>query len=116
MGKAEILRQPVRSPAEKAELLSQLAAALPRDCLLYEREDLVPYECDGLSAHTQVPLAVALPENEQQVREVLRICSLARVPVVARGAGTGLSGGAMPHEQGVTLGLSKLKSILAIDP
>jgi len=116
MGKREIL-QPSHQPAQdKADLLHRLAAALPPDCLLHEREDLVPYECDGLSAHCEVPLAVALPEDEDQVRDVLRICSRARVAVVARGAGTGLSGGAMPHSQGVTLALSKLKSILAIDP
>ena len=116
MGKPEILQPPVQPVVHQADLLRRLAAALPPDCLLHEREDLVPYECDGLSAHCQVPLAVALPENEDQVRDVLRICSQARVPVVARGAGTGLSGGAMPHSQGVTLALSKLKSILAIDP
>ncbi|HTS53384.1 MAG TPA: FAD-linked oxidase C-terminal domain-containing protein [Burkholderiales bacterium] len=116
MGKSEILHSLVEPAADKADLLRRLSAALPPDCLLHEREDLVPYECDGLSAHCQVPLAVALPENEDQVRKVLRICSDARVPVVARGAGTGLSGGAMPHGQGVTLALSKLKSIIAIDP
>jgi glycolate oxidase len=116
MGKSEILHAPVQPPLDKADLLRRLTAVLPPDCLLSEREDLVPYECDGLSAHCQVPLAVALPENEDQVRQVLRICSEARVPVVARGAGTGLSGGAMPHGQGVTLALSKLKRILEIDP
>jgi glycolate oxidase len=116
MGKPEILHPAVQPPVDKTDLLRRLSAALPPDCLLHEREDLVPYECDGLSAHCQVPLAVALPENEDQVRQVLRICSEARVPVVARGAGTGLSGGAMPHGQGVTLALSKLKSILDIDP
>jgi len=116
MGKPEILQPSLQPALEKTDLLRRLAAALPPDCLLHEREDLVPYECDGLSAHCEVPLAVALPENEDQVRDVLRICSHARVAVVARGAGTGLSGGAMPHSQGVTLALSKLKSILAIDP
>jgi glycolate oxidase len=116
MGKPEILQTPAQPALGKAALVRRLAAVLPPECLLHEREDLVPYECDGLSAHCQVPLAVALPENEEQVRQVLRVCSQARVPVVARGAGTGLSGGAMPHSQGVTLALSKLKSILAIDP
>ena len=116
MGKPDFLQPSVQPALDKADLLRRLSAALPPDCLLHEREDLVPYECDGLSAHCQVPLAVALPENEEQVRRVLRICSEARVPVVARGAGTGLSGGAMPHGQGVTLALSKLKSILDIDP
>ena len=116
MGKAELLDPPIQSLVDKAELIRRLAAVLRADCLLYEKEDLTPYECDGLSAHCQVPLAVALPENEEQVSQVLRICFEARVPVVARGAGTGLSGGAMPHGQGVTLALSKLKSILEIDP
>src|SRR5215470_9508345 len=116
MGKLEVLDPAVQPAVDKAELVRRLRSALRADCLLHEREDLVPYECDGLSAHRQVPLAVALPESEDQVRQVLRICSDARVPVVARGAGTGLSGGAMPHEQGVTLALSKLKNILKIDP
>jgi len=116
MGKLEVLDPAVHPAVDKAELVRRLSSALRADCLLHEREDLVPYECDGLSAHRQVPLAVALPESEDQVRQVLRICSDARVPVVARGAGTGLSGGAMPHEQGVTLALSKLKNILKIDP
>src|SRR5215470_16698696 len=116
MGKLEVLDPAVQPAVDKAELVRRLRSALRADCLLHEREDLVPYECDGLSAHRQVPLAVALPESEDEVRQVLRICSDARVPVVARGAGTGLSGGAMPHEQGVTLALSKLKNILEIDP
>src|SRR3954465_15105171 len=116
MNSPEILEPPIQSSIAKSELVAQLATVLPAGSLLHRAEDLRPYECDGLSAHCQVPLAVALPENEQQVREVLRICHAARVPVVARGAGTGLSGGAMPHAQGVTLGLSKLKRILEIDP
>ena len=116
MGKPELIDPPIQSLAGKAEVVRCLSAVLPRECLLHEAEDLKPYECDGLSAHCQVPLAVALPQNEEQVQEVLRICHAARVPVVARGAGTGLSGGAMPHAQGVTLGLSKLNRILEIDP
>ncbi len=116
MGKPEIIEPPVQSLVDKAELVRRLSAVLPRECLLHEHEDLTPYECDGLSAHCQVPLAVALPEDEEQVRRVLRICFEARVPVVARGAGTGLSGGAMPHGQGVTLALSKLQRILEVDP
>jgi len=116
MDKTESLLTSAISMPDKAALLPRLASVLPRDCLLYEHEDVTPYECDGLSGHRRVPLAVALPENEAQVCAVLRICHEARVPVVARGAGTGLSGGAMPHEQGVTLGLSKLKNILALDP
>jgi glycolate oxidase len=116
MGKVEVLDPPIQSLVDKAELVRRLSTVLRPECLLYENEDLAPYECDGLSAHTMVPLAVALPENEDQVQKVLRVCFEAKVPVVARGAGTGLSGGAMPHGQGVTLALSKLKNILAVDP
>ena len=116
MNSPEIIEPPIEARIDKAELVRRLAAVLAREDLLHKTEDLHPYECDGLSAHIQLPLAVALPENEDQVQKVLRICHDARIPVVARGAGTGLSGGAMPHAQGVTLGLSKLKRILEIDP
>ncbi len=116
MGKSELLATALEPQIDKAELVRRLAEVLAPGSLLHELEDLKPYECDGLSAHCAVPLAVALPENEQQVQQVMRICFEARVPVVARGAGTGLSGGAMPHLQGVTLGLSKLKKILEVDP
>jgi glycolate oxidase len=75
-----------------------------------------PYECDGLSAYRQIPMVVALPENEEQVRRILEICHGMRVPVVARGAGTGLSGGALPMGDGVLLSLAKLMRIVEIDP
>jgi glycolate oxidase len=101
---------------DRATLLGRLAAVLPPASLLSSVEDTKPYECDGLSAYRRVPLAVCLPETEAQVVEVLKICRDLRVPVVPRGAGTGLSGGALPMSEGVTLGLSKLKKILAIDP
>ena len=83
--------------------------------MLFEREDVQPYECDGLSAYRQVPMVVALPENEEQVRRILKLCFEKRVPVVARGAGTGLSGGALPLGNGVLLSLAKLMRILEID-
>jgi glycolate oxidase len=75
-----------------------------------------PYECDGLSAYRQLPVAVALPETEAQVIAVLKACSAAGVPIVPRGAGTGLSAGALPHPQGVVLSLAKMKRILHVDP
>ena len=100
----------------RSQLLSALAAVLPQDSLLFEREQTAPFECDGLSVFRQVPLAVALPASEEQVREVLRICHRFHVPVVARGAGTGLSGGAMPCADGVLLSLAKLNRILDVDP
>ena len=101
--------------ADRAALLAELNKILPPGALLQVKEDLAPYECDGLSAYRRLPLAVALPEDEAQVVAVMKACYAAGVPVVARGAGTGLSAGALPHEQGIVLSLAKLKRILRID-
>ena len=104
----------------KEELLAQvtqaLQAVLPPESLITNAERTTPYECDGLTAYRQRPLAVALPSSYQQIQSVLQTCHRLGVPVVARGAGTGLSGGAMPHERGVTLSLAKFNQILKIDP
>ncbi|MEY4267059.1 MAG: hypothetical protein RIS90_1594 [Pseudomonadota bacterium] len=100
----------------QAQIVQKLQAHLPSHQLLWQREDTTPYECDGLTAYRERPLVVALPETEVQVQAVLRTCHALDVPVVARGAGTGLSGGAMPHRLGVTLSLAKFNRILAIDP
>ena len=89
---------------------------MPRHAMLWHNEDTTPYECDGLTAYRQRPLMVALPETYGQVQAVLKTCHALNVPVVARGAGTGLSGGAMPHALGVTLSLAKFNKILKIDP
>ncbi|MCE4554220.1 FAD-linked oxidase C-terminal domain-containing protein [Roseateles cellulosilyticus] len=97
-------------------VLAALAPLLPAHALLHQAEQTTPYECDGLTAYRQRPLAVALPETEAQVAAVLKACHRLGVPVVARGAGTGLSGGAMPHESGVTLALARFNKILSIDP
>ena len=99
----------------KTVLAARLKAILPAHCLLIDEEDLRPYECDGLTAYRELPMAVCLPENEAQVVEVLRTCHHLGVPVVARGAGTGLSGGAMPHAQGLVLSLARLNKILRVD-
>ena len=110
----------VPTPAERAARQAQVVAALrpllPAHALLFRQEDTTPYECDGLTAYRQTPLAVALPETEDQVAAVLRTCHDLGVPVVARGAGTGLSGGAMPHPLGVTLSLTRFNRIIALDP
>ena len=98
------------------ELVSRLRTFLPSDAVLHETEDLRPYECDGLSAYRQMPLIVALPRTENEVIEILEVCYVAKIPVVARGAGTGLSGGALPHAEGVLLSLAKLRQILELDP
>jgi glycolate oxidase len=100
----------------QAQVILGLAAHLPLHALLFQREDTTPYECDGLTAYRERPLVVALPETEAQVAAVLKTCHALGVPVVARGAGTGLSGGAMPHARGVTLSLAKFNRILQIDP
>ena len=92
-----------------------LAPHLPHHAMLWQQEDTTPYECDGLTAYRQRPLLVALPETDAQVQAVLRVCHQLKVPVVARGAGTGLSGGAMPHKLGVTLSLAKFNKILKLD-
>src|SRR6185436_6663840 len=100
----------------QADVVAALSALLPPHALLWRREDTVPYECDGLTAYRQRPLVVALPETEAQVAAVLKTCHGLGVPVVARGAGTGLSGGAMPHALGVTMSLAKFNRIVRIDP
>ncbi len=97
------------------EVVSALAAFLPERALLYEREDVQPYECDGLSAYRQLPMIVTLPDTEAQVQRILKTCHALRVPVVARGAGTGLSGGALPLGNGVLLSLARFMGILEID-
>jgi glycolate oxidase len=108
------------SPEERqrrqAEVANALSALLPPRALLWRREDVAPYECDGLTAYREHPLVVALPETEEQVAAVLRTCHGLQVPVIARGAGTGLSGGALPHRMGVTLSLAKFNRIVKIDP
>jgi len=100
----------------QAQLVKALHAVLPEHALLWHSEDVTPYECDGLTAYRQRPLAVALPETEAQVQAILKTCHDLGVPVVARGAGTGLSGGAMPLADGLTLSLAKFNQILQIDP
>jgi len=100
----------------QAEVVAALGRVVPAHALLWRREETVPYECDGLTAYRQQPLVVVLPETEAQVAGVLAACHRLEVPVVARGAGTGLSGGALPDAMGVTLSLAKFNRIVAIDP
>jgi len=102
--------------ARQSLVVAELTALLPPHALLWQSEDTAPYECDGLTAYREQPLVVALPETEEQVAAVLRACHKLGVPVVARGAGTGLSGGALPHRMGVTLSLAKFNRILKVDP
>ncbi len=99
----------------KIDFISQLAKILPTSQLIHELEDLKPYECDALSAYRNVPLAVTIPENIEQIKAILVLCYDNNVPVVARGAGTGLSGGALPHKDGILLSLAKLNKIISVD-
>ena len=104
------------STALRQSLAARLREFMPRNSVLTEEEDLRPYECDGLSAYRRLPWIVALPETVEQVGRLLRLCSEQNIPVVARGAGTGLSGGALPLEDGVLLSLAKFNRILEVDP
>ena len=100
----------------KSDFITQLRTLLTADSLLTAHEDTRPYESDGLSAYRRMPDVVALPENEAQVAAVLRLCHAHKIPVVARGAGTGLSAGALPVDGAVLLVLSKLNRIVNLDP
>jgi glycolate oxidase len=97
------------------ELIRALRAFLPPESVLTDKEDLRPFECDGLSAYRQLPMLVVLPETTEHIQSIMRLCHAHQVPVVARGAGTGLSGGALPLADGVLLSLAKFKKIINID-
>ncbi len=101
--------------SRRATIVSDLAELLPKDCLVHEPRELVPFETDAFVAYRRVPLAVALPETTAQVSAVLKYCHRYGIPVVPRGAGTSLCGGAIPQEDAVVVGLSKMARILDID-
>lgn len=98
------------------QLLRRLRRLLPAESLIADAESLKVYECDALTAYRQVPSCVVLPDKVEQVQAILRACRELQVPVVARGAGTGLSGGALPVAGGVLLSLAKFNRILELDP
>ena len=102
--------------ARQRVVVAALREFMPGHAVLYRDEETRPYECDGLSAYRQLPMVVALPETEEQVARILRTCHQLKVPVVPRGAGTGLSGGALPSAEGVLLGMAKFNRILSLDP
>jgi glycolate oxidase len=102
--------------ARQQAVVAALRAQLPERCVLFDAEDTRPYECDGLAAYRQLPMVVALPDNEQQVIAILNICRELNVPIVPRGAGTGLSGGALPILDGVVLSTARLNRIVRVDP
>jgi len=104
------------SLSRQHDVARALRAFLPQRAVLFEEEDTRPYECDGLTAYRQLPMVVALPETEAQVQRILRTCSTLGVPVVPRGAGTGLSGGALPPGDGVLLSMAKFMKVSRLDP
>jgi glycolate oxidase len=107
---------PRLNPARQREVVRALRAFLPERAVLWAEEDTRPYECDGLTAYRELPMVVALPETEDQVQRILRTCSEMQVPVVPRGAGTGLSGGALPRPDAVLLSMAKFMRVLRLDP
>ena len=102
-------------PARQREVVTALRAVLPPRCILFDAEDTRPYECDGLAAYRQLPMVVTLPDTEQQVIAILKTCRDVKVPIVPRGAGTGLSGGALPIADGVVLSTARLNKIVRVD-
>ena len=100
---------------EKISLIRAFSDFLPQNMILSEAEELKPFECDGLAAYHCPPWLVVLPDTIEQIQAILRICHRLGVPVVARGAGTGLAGGALPLDNGVVLSLAKFNRILSID-
>lgn len=107
---------PISVPAERRrQVASALRARLPEHIVLFDPEDTRPYECDGLAAYRQLPMVVTLPTSEEQVLEILDVCRELKVPIVPRGAGTGLSGGALPIADGVVLSTARLNRIVRLD-
>ena len=101
--------------SRRREIVADLLDLLPPGCLVHEPRELVPFETDAFVSYRRVPLAVALPETTQQVADVMRYCHRNGVPIVPRGAGTSLAGGAIPQEDAVVIGLSKMARILDVD-
>ena len=96
-------------------ITQELSQQLPKEIVLIGDEMVRPFECDGLSVYRQKPLAVVLPETIAQIKQVIALCEQHSTPIVTRGAGTGLSGGALPLENSVVLGLSKMTKIKSIN-
>ena len=109
------MNAPHASAPDRAAVMAALARVMPRENLLSDPEDTRPFEADGLTAYRRTPWLVALPQSEEEVAAVLRTCHRLGVPVVPRGAGTGLAAGALPGEGAVLLVLSRLNRILGID-
>ena len=110
------LATPAFTPARQRQVAAALRARLPEGAVLFNEEDTRPYECDGLAAYRQLPMVVVLPQDEAQIVAILQTCRDLQVRIVPRGAGTGLSGGAMPIADGVVLSAARLNRIVRLDP
>lgn len=115
MAEIELLKPDPAILARRDEIVAALARLLPSECLIHDARELVPYETDAFTAYRRVPLAVALPETTEQVAAVLKYCAGEGIPVIPRGAGTSLSGGAIPQEDAVVIGVSKMSKVLSVD-
>ena len=102
--------------SRQRDVVEALRRTLPAQCVLFNDEDVRPYECDGLAAYRQMPMVVVLPENEAQIVAIMKLCKEMQLPIVPRGAGTGLSGGAMPIADGIVVSTAKLSRIVKVDP
>ena len=102
--------------SRRGDIIKDLQKILPGDGVISDRTELVPYETDAFTAYRRVPLAVVLPETTEQVSKIMKYCHEAGIPVIPRGAGTSLSGGAIPQEDAVVIGVAKMSKILDITP
>ncbi|MGB7432333.1 MAG: FAD-linked oxidase C-terminal domain-containing protein [Ahrensia sp.] len=108
--------KPMQSIIDKrGSIIAGLLERLPDDCVVTDERELVPFETDAFTAYRRVPLAVVLPQTTEQVADVFKFCADEGVPVIPRGAGTSLSGGAIPQEDAVVIGLSKMSQVLSVD-
>lgn len=98
------------------QLESELLKILPRKSVVIDAETKRPFECDGLTAFTEMPMMVVMPETVDQIKAIMALCHCYGIPVVARGGGTGLSAGAVPHAKGLLLSLTKFSRIISVDP
>ncbi|MEO1700998.1 MAG: FAD-linked oxidase C-terminal domain-containing protein [Pseudomonadota bacterium] len=111
----EFLEPDAQVISRRGEIVSRLRSLLPAECVIDDPRELTPFETDAFTAYKRVPLAVILPETTEQVAGALKLCRDMGVPVVPRGAGTSLSGGAIPQEDAVVIGVSKMTRVLDVD-
>lgn len=115
MAEIELLKPNPAILARRGSIISALSGLVPQDCLIHDERELVPFETDAFIAYRRVPLAVVLPETTEQVAAVMKYCAGEGIPVIPRGAGTSLAGGAIPQEDAVVIGVSKMRAILSVD-